>query len=135
MEGIAEGTIHGALAYLDHAPVGWCTFGLRPSFSRLNRSPSFRCDDADQVWSVPCFFIKNGFRGKGVATALLQFVINLARKSKVKMLEGYPSKPGKDGKYVPAFAWTGTQSLFAKAGFVLAGNEDGGKQRVRLNVK
>ena len=133
-DGIANGSMHGALALENGEPIGWCTFGPRRSFSRLDRAPSFTCDDADEVWSIPCYFIKPGFRGKGVATGLLSFVIQLLQARHVRVLEGYPSKPGADGQYVAAFAWTGTQGLFAKLGFTLAGNADGGKQRVRRTL-
>jgi hypothetical protein len=48
------------------------------------------------------------------------------------LAEGYPVKPAKDGKPLPAaFAWTGTRSLFAGAGFEVVGNPEGGKARVR----
>jgi GNAT superfamily N-acetyltransferase len=133
-KGIKDSTMQGALAFVEGEPVGWATFGPRPHFSRLDRAPSFTCDDAEKVWSIPCFFIKSGFRGRGVAGDLLRFVAQLLQDRGVKILEGYPSKPGKDGKYVAAFAWTGTQSLFEKAGFEIAGNEDGGKPRVRKRL-
>ena len=133
-DGISNGTMQGALALDRGEPVGWCTFGPRPHFARLDRSPSFACEDADQVWSIPCYFIKPGFRGKGIATGLLTFVMNLLKAKGVTTLEGYPSKPGPDGKYVAAFAWTGTQSLFSRLGFTIAGNPDGGKQRVRRKL-
>jgi hypothetical protein len=45
--------------------------------------------------------------------------------------EGYPSAPNKDGSYIAAFSWTGTMPLFERAGFVLAGNADGSKRRMR----
>lgn len=130
--GVKAGTIHGVLAYADGEPVGWCTFGPRPSFSRLDRAPSFACDDAATVWSIPCFFVKSGCRGQGVASALLTAALEILRRSGARVVEGYPAKPGKDGKYVAAFAWTGTRSLFGKLGFTPVGSEEGGKVRVRL---
>lgn len=133
-EGIRDGSVLGVLAYVDGEPVGWCAFGPRPAFARLDRAPSFKCDDAAGVWSVPCFFVKSGFRGVGVSKALLAAALKAIRERGGRVVEGYPSRPGKDGTYVAAFSWTGTRSLFAKAGFRVAGNRDGGKQRVRLGM-
>ncbi|MFZ2958006.1 MAG: GNAT family N-acetyltransferase [Candidatus Ozemobacteraceae bacterium] len=133
--GIANGTIQGVLAWVGKEPVGWCTFGPRRSFPRLDRAPSLACEDADVVWSIPCFYVRPGFRGKGVATALLKKALEIMKARGAGIVEGYPSKPGKDGNYVAAFSWTGTRSLFANLGFTPAGNEDGGKMRVRKPLR
>lgn len=132
---ISRGEAHGVLGYVDGEPVGWCAYGKRADFPRLDRAPSLACDDADQVWSVPCFFVKNGFRGQGVATALLAGALKRMRQRGARLAEGYPVKPARLGEPTPAaFAWTGTRPLFAKAGFTLAGNPEGGKQRVRKRL-
>jgi GNAT superfamily N-acetyltransferase len=133
-QGVEGGTVLGILAYHKGVPVGWCTFGPRTSFLRLDRAPSLKCDDADRVWSIPCFFVARGHREQGVATALLRHAIRAMKRLKVKRVEGYPSKPDAEGRYIPTFAWTGTRSLFQKAGFEVVGNRDGGKQRVRLEL-
>lgn len=133
---VADGAVRGVLAYAGGRPVGWCTFGPRRDFSRLDRSPSLACDDAERVWSIPCFFIKASHRGCGVATALLARAVKLAKKHGAQLVEAYPVRPGKPGEKLPAaFAWTGTRSLFDKAGFTIAGNEGGGKERVRRALK
>jgi GNAT superfamily N-acetyltransferase len=130
-KGIRSGTTHGILAFVGNEPVGWCNFGPRTSFPRLDRSRTLQCDDAPHVWSVPCFFVVRGFRGKGVATAMLAHAVRAMARRGVEIVEGYPVKPNKDGKYIPAFSWTGTRELFKGAGFRVVGNRDGGKQRVR----
>ena len=132
--GIEAGTTMGALAFDGDTPVGWCTYGPRPSFPRLDRAPSLRCDDAERVWSIPCFFVVRGYRGQGVATALLAHAVRSMAAHGAALVEGYPAKPNADGKYIAAFSWTGTRSLFAKAGFTLAGNPDAGKVRVRKEL-
>jgi GNAT superfamily N-acetyltransferase len=132
--GVSDGSTHGIVAYVDGIPIGWCVFGPRGEFPRLNRAPSFKCDDAEQVWSIPCFFVKSPYHQKGVARALLEHALRALKKRGAKIAEGYPVKPDKDGKYIAAFSWTGTRSLFAKAGFKVAGNREGGKQRVRRRL-
>jgi GNAT superfamily N-acetyltransferase len=132
---VTKGKAYGALAYRDGEPVGWVSFGPRRDYARLDRAPSFKVADADRVWSVPCFFIKRDHRGQGVATELLAFAEKAIRRRGGTLVEGYPVKPAKDGKPSPAaFAWTGTRSLFDASGFAVAGNRDGGKQRVRKTL-
>jgi GNAT superfamily N-acetyltransferase len=129
---VTTGKAHGILAFSDGQPVGWCSFDKRTDYAKLDRAPSLKCPDADQVWSIPCFFVKSGFRKKGVASALLNHALKALAKKHAKVAEGYPVKPYKYGKSIPgAFAWTGTQPMFEKAGFQAVGKKDGGKQRVR----
>ena len=129
---VESGQAHGALAFDDGEPVGWVSFDPRTEFIKLNRAPSFRCEDAEQVYSLPCFFIKAGYRGKGIASQLLEFAVESLQRRGVKIIEGYPAKPsGKGGAIPAAFAWTGTLPLFTQAGFKPVGKRDGGKQRMR----
>ena len=132
--GILAGTVYGILAFDGEMPVGWCTFGPRLSFPRLALARTLRCDDAERAWSIPCFFVARGYRGKGVATALLDHALKTMARSGVEIVEGYPTKPDDSGRYIASFAWTGTRSLFAKAGFVVVGNPGGSKQRVRKTL-
>lgn len=130
---VQSGEARGVLAFVDGEPVGWCSYGPRVSFAKLNRSPSLACDDAEKVWSLPCFFVKAGFRQRGVSSKLLDFALQCLREEGAEIAEGYPVKA--TGKAIPAaFAFTGTTPLFKAAGFKLAGNKDGGKQRVRLGL-
>jgi GNAT superfamily N-acetyltransferase len=112
--------------------VGWVSFDRRTDFDRLDRAPSMACDDAGRVWSVPCFFIKSGWRGKGVADTLLAFAVKTLTRYGAEIVEGYPVKvePGK--KAPAAFVYTGLEPMFARAGFATVTVRDRGKQRVRL---
>lgn len=132
--GIKEGTIFGIVAYIEDEPVGWCTFGPRRSFAKLDRAPSFKCNDADDVWSIPCFNVKAAHRKKGVARALLQHALKAMKRRGAQVIEGYPVKPSKDGSYIASFSWTGTHSLFLGEDFEIVGNRLGGKQRVRKKI-
>jgi predicted GNAT family acetyltransferase len=136
-KGVSGGTTFGILAFDKEIPVGWCTFGPRDSFSRLNRARTLKCDDSFRVWSLPCFFVPRPYRGKGVASVLLAHALKAMERQGVEIAEGYPTKPDKHGFYIAAFSWTGTRSMFTNAGFTVAGNPGGSKQRVRkfLNKK
>lgn len=128
---VEAGKALGALAYADGVPVGWVAYGPRRDFAKLDRAPSLPCDNADAVWSVPCFFIKAGFRGQGVATALLRHAVDAADPQRAKVLEGYPVKVASGARSPAAFAYTGTVRLFEKQGFSVVQPRATGKQRMR----
>lgn len=129
---VMRGGAKGVLAYARGAPVGWLTMGPRRDFAKLDRAPSLACDDADEVHSIPCFFVLSGARGQGVATALLNAAVLALKKAGARIVEGYPVKPAKPGEKIPAaFAYTGTLPLFEKAGFAVVAPKRTGKQRTR----
>jgi len=133
---VASGKAKGLLAFDESGePIGWLAMGPRRDFAKLDRAPSLACDDADEVHSLPCFFIKAGARGKGVATALINAAVLALKKAGAQVVEGYPVKPARPGEQIPAaFAYTGTIPLFEKAGFTLAAGKPTGKQRMRLSL-
>ncbi len=136
MKALVEcGEARGLLAFSRGEPVGWVTLGPRRSFPKLDRAPSLKCDDADDVWSVPCFFIHKDHRGQGVATALLEASIKVLRKQGAKVVEGYPVKlPEGVARTSNASAYTGTLPFFLKHGFTHVAVRPQGKQRVRRRL-
>jgi GNAT superfamily N-acetyltransferase len=127
---VQSGAALGVLAYDGKDPVGWLSYGPRRDYPKLDRAPSLAVEDADRVWSLPCFFVKRGHRGKGVARALLARALEQLQARGVEIAEAYPVRP-QAGKVSPAFAYTGVVSLFEKAGFSMAQARPQGKQRVR----
>lgn len=128
---VESGEAQGAIAFAGKEPVGWIAYGPRASFPRLDRARTLTCPDAGEVWALPCFFIKAGWRDQGVAKALLAHALKSLRRQGAKIAEGYPVNL-KPGQRLPnAFAWTGTRSLFADAGFELAGPATTSKVRMR----
>jgi GNAT superfamily N-acetyltransferase len=85
------------------------------------RSPALRpADPADPgVWSVPCFFVKRGHRGAGAAGALLDAAVTHARTQGASAVEGYPVDTGVGSRAPAAELYTGTVSLFTRAGFTV----------------
>jgi GNAT superfamily N-acetyltransferase len=63
---VAAGRVHVVIAYDGKQPVGWCTFGPRGDFPRLETVKAYRPPDDAAVWSIPCFFILPSHRGRGV---------------------------------------------------------------------
>lgn len=129
---VTAGKARGFLAFVGDEPVGWLAAGRRTAFPRLDRAPSLACDDAARVHALPCFFVKAGFRGQGVASALLAFAVKALEQDGAQVLERYPVKAPRPGAAIPAaFAWTGTVLLFEKAGFAVVQPRPSGKQRMR----
>lgn len=115
---VQSGKALGVLAFSGDEPVGWCSFGPRLDFPRLNRVKAYERDDIGDVWSVVCFFVHRKRRGKGLSRGLLQATVELMRKRGVKVVEAYPATTTKDGRRVsPLFAYTGPVRIFEELGF------------------
>ena len=106
----------GMLAYIDGEVAGWCGFGPRPRLPRLERSRTIPKIDDKPVWSVLCFNVRVGYRRRGVAEALLDGVVDLARRSGAPGVEAYPIDP-EGGRVDTGFGYVGVTSMFEKAGF------------------
>ncbi len=132
---VERGEARGLLAYAGERPVGWLSFGPRKSFPKLDRAPSLKCDDAERVWSLPCFFVHKDFRGQGVASGLLKHALPLMKRAKAEVAEGYPVLPPAHGKVPAAFAYTGTVDLFQAQGFSPTVRRPKGKQRMRKELR
>ncbi|WP_433292372.1 N-acetyltransferase family protein [Actinoplanes sp. CA-030573] len=110
----------GVLAYDDDGrPVGWCAAGPRSRYGRVLRSPLMKGhDDAedDDVWFVPCFFVRPGARRAGLTRELLAAAVAMAREHGAAAVEGFPLAgpgPHRDDRYL------GTEGLFAACGFAV----------------
>lgn len=113
--GLAEGREFGLLAYDGEKVVGWAALAPRAEYSRLGRSLVTKPVDDVPVWSVTCFVVRKGHRGRGVASALLAGAESRARALGASELEGYPVAP--EGKLGDTDAWHGLESMFIGAGF------------------
>ena len=117
---IGAGQALGILAYdEDDEPAGWCCFGPRADFPRLETVKAYRRDDTVGVWCVCCFYIPRARRGQGLSRGLLAAALGAMRRRRVKLVEAYPVTASKDGKKLAAaFAWTGPPKIFEEQGFV-----------------
>lgn len=113
---LAEEPPPGMLAYVDGEIAGWCGFGPRPNLPRLVRSRTIPKVDDLPVWSIVCFLVRVGYRRRGVAAALLDGVIDFARRSGAPGVEAYPIDP-EGGRVDVGFGYVGVTPMFEKAGF------------------
>jgi GNAT superfamily N-acetyltransferase len=106
----------GLVALLDGKAVGWVGLGPREAFGRLPRSRTIPQLPGDGVWVVNCFVVARTARRSGVARALLDAAVEYARDHGAALLEGYPVATG-GGRISSASVYTGTASMFERAGF------------------
>jgi GNAT superfamily N-acetyltransferase len=92
-------TIH-PLTPRDDLPWLDCTWRLK------------RVDDLP-VWSLSCFYVRKGYRKRGVPSTLIVAALETARRAGAPALEAYPL----DAKLTPSASGTGYLSAFQRAGF------------------
>ena len=111
----------GLLAFEGDRAVGWCQVTPRSELGFLERAPRLQPLPAGPVWSVSCFYIRRGYRRRGVSEALLAAAVDHARAAGAPALEGYPSDLHL--AKTPQPIYTGVASMFERAGFRrVAGN-------------
>lgn len=119
---VKDGSIRGYLAFADGLAVGWCNANDRTSYYRvgefdLDNVPEDRppdCTRSGQVKSVVCFEICPEYRGRGIASLLLERVCADAEADGYGCVEAYPADRPQTS---PAF--TGPVRLYEKAGFTV----------------
>jgi hypothetical protein len=83
----------------------------------LLQSRNLQRPEAGERWSVVCFFVQRAFRRRGLGVRLLKAATDAAIVHGVSEVEGYPKKV-RAGSWPPGpFIWTGTEAMFAAAGY------------------
>ena len=115
---LAADRVRALIAEAAGEPVGWCSFGPRADFPKLERSRVFhRARPNPASWCVVCFYIKPGWRGRGLATSLLRALSDTARAADAREIEGLPALPAEGARLAAAFAYTGVAEMFEAAGY------------------
>lgn len=114
--------LRGYLAYVDGLSIGWCNANAKANYPEESangyrlHAPAERREKA-----VICFEIAPEYRGKGVATALLERVVDDARDEGFAAVEGYPQGHAQRDEW----DFPGPVRLYEKAGFVKVTGADG----------
>ncbi len=120
---IADGVLQGYLAFVDGKSIGWCNANDRANYPAKPYYDDvlFHAPVEMKEKAVVCFEIAPNYRGKGVATALLQQVITDAKA------EGYVAVVGFPVMRDERFEWDnqGPVRLYEKAGFSIVSEKDG----------
>ena len=129
-EQIASGVLRGYLAYDGGRAVAWCHADDRSRFPADSAcGPHLHAPPEAREMAVVCFEIAPEYRGKGLATALLERVIADARAGGYRAVVAFPVERAE------RFTWdfTGPVRLYEKAGFTVA-SRDGESLVVRLKL-
>ena len=122
MRQIASKALQGYLADADGVSIGWCNANDKASFPAESAN-GFRlyAPAEKREKAVVCFEIAPEYRGKGIATALLNRVVSDAKADGYIAVEGFPQV------HSERFEWdyTGPVSLYKKAGFTAVTKQDG----------
>jgi GNAT superfamily N-acetyltransferase len=110
---VKRGPPPGLLAFEGDVAVGWCQLTPRDALPWLDRAWRLRRVDALPVLSISCFYIRKGYRRRGVTSALVDAALKAARRAHAPALEAYPL----DADLTPSASSTGYASTFARAGF------------------
>ncbi|MDR3149031.1 MAG: GNAT family N-acetyltransferase, partial [Oscillospiraceae bacterium] len=120
---IVEGVLRGYLAYVDGVSIGWCNANDRANYPAepvYDDTPFYALTE-NREKAVICFEIAPEFRGKGVATALLQRVVDDAKA------EGYVAVVSFPFVRNERYEWDccGPLRLYEKADFSKVSEKDG----------
>ena len=112
-EVVKRGPPPGLLAFDGDMAVGWCQLTPRDALPWLDRAWRLKRVDNVPVWSLSCFYVRKGYRRRGVSSALIAAAVKAAQRAKAPALEAYPL----DAELTPSSTSTGYASTFARAGF------------------
>jgi GNAT superfamily N-acetyltransferase len=110
---VKDGPPPGLLAFYGDVAVGRCQLTPRAALPWLDRHSRLKRVDEVPVWALSCFYVRIGFRKRGVTSALIAAALKAAKRAKAPQVEAYPL----DAARTPSASGTGYVSTFARAGF------------------
>lgn len=122
---VNESLLQGYLAYYDGQVVGWCNTNDKKDCLecfgwQIISGGTKVIDESTRVKAVFCFTVAPAMRGKHIATALLERVIQDACKDGYDYIESYPNKTACDTYY----NFVGPIELYKKFGFAQLGETE-----------
>jgi len=128
---VRAGPPPGLLAFNGDLSVGWCQLTPRDSLPWLDRTWRLKRVDDVPVWSISCFYVRKGYRRKGITSALIAAAVERAKSAGVPALEAYPL----DAKLTPSASATGYLSTFARLGFEIVCRRTPPRPIMRRNLR
>jgi GNAT superfamily N-acetyltransferase len=115
-QGIVErGPPPGLVAFAGDLAVGWCQATPRAALPHLEARRLAAGPDGAAAWSISCFYVRRGWRRRGVTAALARAALERASAAGAASIEAYPVDTS-DPK-ATRNAYTGVASTFRRLGF------------------
>ena len=128
---VFNGPPPGLIAFHESLAVGWCQLTPRDALPWLDRTWRLRRVDDMPVWSISCFYIRKGYRRRGVTSALIEAALHVAKAAGASILEAYPL----DAELTPSASGTGYASTFLRAGFEIVARHVPVRPIMRLDLR
>jgi GNAT superfamily N-acetyltransferase len=125
----------GLIAYLDDEPVGWCAVGPRSRYVRAIRTPTYKGrdpDEDDDVWLLPCLFVRKEARKSGLSEQLVGSAVRLAKECGAVAIEAFPYA-GRERRSKET--QVGFEAVFARCGFAVIGRPSASRVVMRLEFQ
>lgn len=125
-----ENKVGGLLAYQDQKCVGWIAIDPMSELVGHDCQPSGKPNE----WSIHCIFVRDGFRGQGISTALIRAAIDFAKSNGASLISAFPI-PSENRKRFPVneAEFSGRFSTYSKMGFKPVGESSDFYQRMELD--
>lgn len=128
---VKRGPPPGLLAFDGDVAVGWCQLTPRDALPWLDRAWRLKRVDDVPVWSLSCFYVRKGYRKRGVTSELIAAALDAAKRAGAPALEAYPL----DANLTPSTSHTGYASTFARAGFKVVARRVSRRPIMRHDLK
>lgn len=108
--------------------VGWVGAGPRTEFPLLATKLGSRlAPQISQTWAIGCLALSGGFRGQGLATAVVSAVLRRAQRGGATAVEAYPVRPWDEPR-----SYRGSWRLYDRLGFRISAAEPDDASEVLL---
>lgn len=128
---VRRGPPPGLLAFDGDRAVGWCQVTPRDEVPALDRVRHLKRVDDVPVWSISCFYVRIGYRRKGVTKALIGEALKMAKRARAPALEAYPF----DAAVSPSASSTGYATTFERTGFKVVARRIAARPVMRHDLK
>ncbi len=121
---IENNKMNGYVVYENGKVTGWCNVGPKQNYPKLME----KGQKYDGTKSIVCFMIEARHRGKGIARAILQRIIEDSKKDGTRKIEAYPNVKARN-----QFShYHGPVHMYLNEGFVI--EKRGKRTKVKLII-
>lgn len=110
--------VHGLLGYQNNECVGW--IAIDPMSDLVGHD--MQSTGKNKEWAIHCMFVREGYRGKGISTELIQAAVQYAKSNGADLISAFPIPEENRNRFpVNEAEFSGRSSTFKKLGFKSVG--------------